>query len=120
MKLSSTEKQFDDFQGSSKNIIISTQTLTLKSMFSKVLCKCGGSVMQSEDVLSRSVLANRLCLSCDECCNEEYFWTSELCNPKPSTVLPNQRFFEVNSRFFYGLRCIGKGGSRQGKCFVQC
>lgn len=85
-------------------------------MFSNVLCKCGGLVMLSDDVLSRSCLANRLCLSCDECCSEEYFWTSELCKSKPSAVLPKQTLFEVNTRFFYGLRFIGKG-LEAGKMF---
>lgn len=50
--------------------------------------------MLSKDVLSRSGLVNSLCLSYDEYCSEEYIWTFELCNPKPSAVLRKQKFLK--------------------------
>lgn len=107
LKLSSADKTFDDFQDKSSNIIVSFDILNL--MFSEVLCKCGGSVTLSEDVLSRNGLVNRLIIGCDKCSTEHFFWTSKKCKPRPTTVSTKQNVFETNARFFYGLRCIGKG-----------
>lgn len=41
-------------------------------------------------------------------CTDNFFWTPELGTPRPKSV-SDIKVFEINTRFLYGLRCIGKG-----------
>lgn len=107
-KISDSFEQFDSLNTSSKNLIISFDIIS--SIISKFcVCKeCGSELFLDED--SYNGLACKLLLKCssDSCKYSFEFWSSNMCT--------DNNVFEVNCRFFYGLRCIGKG-PEAGKLF---
>lgn len=99
-KLSSSVNKFDHFEGSSENLLVSMDVL--RAMFSNLACKhCQKPVVLTRNVEEQNGLVSRLKLTCSSCNYEEMFWSSDVCK--------NNDMFETNIRFFYGLRCIGKG-----------
>ena len=62
---------------------------------------CGGKINITEDASKRYGLVCSLTVSCENCKSQKQFFTSEKCK--------DNELFESNIRYFYGLRCIGKG-----------
>ena len=69
-----------------------------------VCCNICGVKIISEDVSQRNGLVCNLSIKCVNCKSTKTFWTSEKSEKK-------NNLFDTNLRYYYGLRCIGKGYS---------
>lgn len=101
-KLSATENKYSDIVNSdSVNIIINLDILSsvIREIASCNLC--GGQIILSENIEKRNGLVSSLNIECMNCKMCKQFYTSDKCT--------NNDLFEINVRYFYGLRCIGKG-----------
>ena len=99
-------KQFyekeSDVNGSLGYILIDLNILS-KVLGECVCCKvCGGPISLHEDSEATNGLARKLIIDCASCKYTQSYWNSEKCK---------DNFYEVNVRYFYGLRAIGKGHS---------
>lgn len=83
------------------NMIINLQVL-ISALCETVCCRiCGGEIEISEKISQRNGLVCTLQIMCLNCKSEKTFKTSE--------VSVKNGLFDTNLRYFYGLRCIGKG-----------
>lgn len=106
IKIKNYETQFSenesDVNGSLGYILIDLNILS-KVLGECVCCKvCGGPISLHEDSEATNGLARKLIIDCASCKYTQSFWNSDKCK---------DNLYEVNVRYFYGLRAIGKGHS---------
>lgn len=89
--------------GEAVNVIFDLDLL-VSTITSSLTCKhCNGSVTITEQTSKRIGLANFFTIDCSVCST-----VTEFCNSRPNTC-EDITFYEINTRLFYGMRCIGKG-----------
>lgn len=83
------------------NVIIDLDIL--QRVFSEcVSCRlCGGQIKLDENTSKRNGLVSSLTINCENCKSVNEFHTSNKCK--------DSELFETNIRYFYGMRCVGKG-----------
>lgn len=77
----SSECNYSDFEGGSRNFIVNM--VALETLFENVGCKkCGGVVNIEEVDYKRNGLACQLCVTCTSCKYDFIVWTSDKCTDK--------------------------------------
>jgi hypothetical protein len=100
-KLSS---EFVSTNDGSVNVIFDLNLL-VTSLTNSLACKlCKGEVTITEKVSMRCGLASCFVIHCNVCEAETVFWNSDMYKKKDKLTL-----FDINTRLFYGMRCIGRG-----------
>jgi hypothetical protein len=99
----SFDSVYDELESeTSKNVIVDVKMLSQLINSSSRCPKCDstGTLELTEDVSQRNGLASKLVVKCGEC---------EFSNSSMTSKMTRQRLYEVNVRYTYGLRSIGRG-----------